>query len=366
MEPVLIIGAGPVGLAAALFLTRRGVPVRILDADARAHATSRALAVNPRTLTFLKDTGVTDAMMAEGNPIQGIQLNYAGRRLAAIRPDWDRIGSEYPMLILPQARSEAHLIDALTKQGVVVERGRTLATLSQTQDAVHAVFADGEILTAPLLFAADGAHSVARHALNIDFPGDGSPTAWHLMDVDMDGPPPNEAWIDFGRGRALVCLPYAGDTFRLFSFGQPVQAAVPADWRLGPVRWQSDFKVSHRIGERLSVGRIALGGDAAHIHSPIGGRGMNLGIEDAWVFAACAADFQDGEPGRIEDYNRLRHHADAAVVKTIRAITGFVTDGGLIADTAKRTLPPLAARFPGLINRGLRVGMGLDHPILLR
>ena len=366
MRPVLIIGAGPVGLAAALFLTRRGVSVRILDADAGPHPTSRALAVSPRTLELLTDSGVAAAIVAEGNKVDGIRLFYDGAPLATVIPDWRRMGSPYPMTILPQARSEAHLIEALSALGVAVERGRALTGLSQTEDAVTAVFADGETQTAPLLFAADGAHSVARHALNIGFPGDSASRPWHLMDADMEGPPTDQVWVNFGSGRAFICLPYAGRTVRLFTFGQPLMDSIPKDWRLGAIRWQSDFTVSHRIADRLSVGRIALGGDAAHIHSPIGGRGMNLGIEDAWVFSACAADFLSGETSRIDDYDRLRRPADAAVVKTIRAITRFVTDDSFIADAAKRTLPPIATRFPGLINRALRVGMGLDHPIPLR
>lgn len=366
MQPVLIIGAGPVGLAAALFLTRRGVPVRILDAESAPHTTSRALAVSPRTLDLLQDSSVAEAILAEGNAIEGLRLNYDGRLLAHVKPDWERIGVAHPMTILPQARSEAHLIEALAALGVTVERGRALAGLSQTEDAVAAVFADGEIVTAPLLFAADGAHSVARHALGIDFVGDGSPEPWHLMDVDIEGPPQHEGWINLGLGRALVCLPFVGQTFRLFAFGQAVLDGVPDSWRLGTVRWQSDFKVSHRIARRLSVGRIALGGDAAHIHSPIGGRGMNLGIEDASVFAACAADFLNGETARIADYDRLRRPVDAAVVKTIRTLTRIVTSNGPIADLAKRTAPPIAVRFPALIDRMLRIGMGLDRPVRLR
>jgi len=365
-QAVLIIGAGPVGLAAALFLTRRGIAVRVLDADAAPHSTSRALAVSPRTLTLLKDSGVTDAMLAEGNSVGGMQLLYRGKPLTRIAPDWARIGTPYPMLILPQARSEALMIEALSALGVRVERGRTLTSLSQTETTVTAAFADGERINGPLLFAADGAHSTARHALDIAYPGDSNPEPWHLMDVDLDGPPPHDGFIDFGSGSAFVCLPYSGNRYRLFAFGRALPDSIPSDWRVGAVHWQSEFTVSHRIAERLSVGRIALGGDAAHIHSPIGGRGMNLGIEDAWVFSACAADFLNGETGRLADYNRLRHPADAAVVRAIRAITRFVTDGGFIADVLKRTAPPIATRFPGLINRALRIGMGLDHPVRLR
>lgn len=366
MAPVLIVGGGPVGLAAALFLTRRGVPVRIVDAEAAPHATSRALAVSPRTLDLLRDSGVAGAVVAEGNPIRGLSLHWRGAPLAEITPDWNRMGAAYPMTILPQARTEAHMIAALAGLGVAVERGRVLTGLEQAADGVRAAFEDGEVLSAPLLYGADGAHSAVRHALGVAFPGDGSPEIWRLMDAVVEGPPPDAGWIDLGPGRALVCLPYAGDVFRLFAFGRPLPDSLPDGWRLGAVRWRSDFKVSHRLADRFSVGRVALGGDAAHIHSPIGGRGMNLGIEDVWVFSACAADFLNGEKDRIAAYGRLRRPADARVVRTIRALTRVVTGDGPVVDLAKRTAPPVLARFPWLVERALRAGMGLDHPIRLR
>ena len=363
---VLIIGAGPVGLAAALFLVRRGVAVRILDAEPTPRTTSRALGVNPRTLELLEDTGVAEAILAEAQPIRALSLHHRGRPLARVTPDWAALGARRPMVILPQARSEALLAKALAGLGVTVERGRALAALSQTEETATAVMADGEALTAPLLFAADGAHSTARHALGVGFPGDGWPEPWRLMDADLDGPPADEGWIDFQPDGGFICLPFSGRTFRLFAFGRPLEERIPAGWRLREVVWESEFRVSHRIAERMAVGRVALGGDAAHIHSPVGARGMNLGIEDAYVFAACAADALAGETGRLEDYHRLRHPVDAAVVRNVRALTGFVRSTGPAADLAKRTIPPLATRFPPLINRVLRIGMGLDHPVRLR
>lgn len=366
LKPVLIIGAGPVGLAAALFLTRRGVPVRLIDADAAPRETSRALGVNPRTLALLEDTGVTAAILAEAQPVRALSLHHHGAPLAAITPDWPGLGATHPMVILPQARSEAHLTGALAQLGVQVERRRAVVSLTQTSTMASTVLADGEVIEAPVVFAADGAHSVVRHALGIDFPGDGWPEPWHLMDVDLQGPPADEGWIDFQPDGAFICLPFSGDAFRLFSFGRPLLERIPADWRVGEIHWQSDFRVSHRIAERLSSGRVALGGDAAHIHSPVGARGMNLGIEDAYVFAACAADFLGGEADRLGDYHRLRHPVDATVVRNVRALTSFVRNTGPLADLAKRIVPPLAVRLPFLINRVLRTGMGLDHPVSLR
>lgn len=363
---VLIVGAGPTGLAAALFLTRRGVPVRLIDAGAAPTRTSKALGVNPRTLTLLESSGVTAAIEAEGQAIRALRIHRLGRPLATVIPDWAALGVDHGMVILPQARTEALLTDALAALGVAVERGLGLTGLSQSADAVTARLSDGSRLAVPVLFAADGAHSVVRKVLGLGFHGDGWDEPWRLIDVDLTGPAADEAWIDLRPTGPFVCLPYSGQTFRLIGFGPPPLEHLPAGWTAGAMRWTSDFHISHRMVEAMTVGRICLGGDAAHIHSPIGARGMNLGIEDAFVFAACAADFLARETGRLDDYGHIRQPVDAAVVRGVRALTATVRDTSGRADMARRLALPVLARLPFVINRVLKLGMGLDHPVRVR
>ena len=363
---VLIVGAGPAGLAAALFLSRRGVPVRIFDAGAEPTRTSKALGVNPRTLALLEDTGVSARILAEAQEMRALFLHHNGKPLTTLKPDWKALGATHPMVILPQARTEALLTEALAALGVVPERGKALTALAQTDDVVTANLADGETIRTPLLFAADGAHSTVRKALDLDFPGDGWDEPWKLMDVDIDGLQPDQGWIDLHDDGALIVLPFSGQTFRLIGFGRPLLDDLPSEWTVGTIHWQSDFHISHRMVERMTVGRVCLAGDAAHIHSPMGARGMNLGIEDAFVYAACAADFLNGEAGRLDDYNRIRHPVDAAVVDRVRRLTGMVRNTSPLADWLKGVVPPLLSRLPFVLNAGLRVGMGLDHPVTVR
>lgn len=363
---VLIVGAGPAGLAGALFLSRRGVPVRIIDAGAEPTRTSKALGVNPRTLSLLEDTGVTARILAEAQEMRSLFLHHNGKPLTTFKPDWKALGASHPMVILPQARTEALLTEALAPFGVVPERGRALAGVSQSAEAVTATLADGETIRTPLLFAADGAHSTVRKALDLDFPGDGWDEPWQLADVAIDGPRPDQGWIDLHDEGVLIVLPFSGQTFRLIGFGRPLLEGLPPEWIVRAIHWESEFRISHRMVERMTVGRICLAGDAAHIHSPMGARGMNLGIEDAFVYAACAADFLNDEAGRLEDYHRIRHPVDAAVVDRVRSLTGLVRNTSPLADWLKGVVPPLLSHLPFAMNAGLRVGMGLDHPVTVR
>ncbi|HLT31114.1 MAG TPA: FAD-dependent oxidoreductase, partial [Myxococcaceae bacterium] len=158
MEPqVLIVGAGPVGLSTALFLKLRDVEVRIVEAKEAPHTTSRALGVNPRTLALFESTGVTEAILKEALVMRALHLHYQGRPVTRVALEPRRLGQKYPMVVLPQARTEALLTDALEQLGVSVERGKALEALEQDASGVTARFADGSEARAAVLFGADGA-----------------------------------------------------------------------------------------------------------------------------------------------------------------------------------------------------------------
>lgn len=365
----LIVGAGPTGLAAALFLVHRGVACRIVDAAPAPAATSRALAVNPRTLSILAGTGVDAAILADGQPIEVLRVHQDGREQARIEIDWRGMGADHPLIALPQARTEALLTAALSARGVAVERGVALTGLSQDGSGVTAVLthADGarEAAAAPLLLGADGAHSVTRHQLGVGFPGSAFPETWLLMDVEIDGPPASEGYIDFTGDGPLIVLPLGPGVFRLIGFGPPLLPRLRKDWTVGKVLWESGFHISHRIAARLNLGRVCLAGDAAHIHSPVGARGMNLGIEDAFVFAACAARFLGGEAGALAAYGGSRRKVDAAVVRRIETLTRLVRAHGPLAPHVRAAVLPLAAHVRPLQHIFARMGMGLDHPLVI-
>jgi 3-(3-hydroxy-phenyl)propionate hydroxylase len=367
MGPILIVGAGPTGLAAALFLAAEGVACRIVDKATAPATESKALAVNPRTLALLEPTGVSARVLAEGRPIRRFELRRNGQVVLAMT--LDELGASFPMTALPQARTEALLAEALAAYGVHPERGVALDELPQSPEAATAVLvhADGrrETVEAPLLFAADGAHSRVRHLLAVDFPGSAFAEPWRLADVRLQAPVDGaEGYVELHPHGLVFALAFDPSHWRIIStIGDPLDH-LPAGAKVAATLWASEFHISHRIAESLAVGRVALGGDAAHLHSPVGARGMNLGIEDAYVFAHIAKEVLGGAPERLQDYGRLRHAVDKDVVQRIEVISRMARGEGLW-NVVREVAPHLAGSLPPLRRLMEETVTGLDHPVRL-
>lgn len=369
-SPVLIAGAGPTGLAAALFLKRLGVQSRIVDPKPEPSRTSNALGVNPRTLDLLEPTGVSAAILSEGLAIDRLAAHQNGKRIGevALDPRAD-LGARFPMVILPQWRTEALLTQALAALGLTPERGLSLCAFTQDDDGVSYTLTDAGGETQPgraaILFGADGAHSTIRKGLGLDFPGSAFPETWTVIDANIDVPEGPHGYVDFRKQGVFLALPYSATHWRLIGFGSDLLSTLPPGWGLKSVQWSSDFHISHRVAPALSHGRVCLAGDAAHIHAPVGARGMNLGIEDAFVFAHCAADFLKGGAHRLADYGRIRHETDAAVVRKVEAITRVARATGPLPRAIRPALLPLVTALPPLMHLVERMVTGLDHQVLL-
>ena len=362
-QDVLIVGAGPTGLALALWLTRLGVRVRIIDKAAKAGTTSRALAVQARILEFYRQLGLADEVVEAGQPMAAVNMWARGRK--AGRVAIGEIGeglSPYPfVLIYPQDQHERLLIRKLAEAGVKVERPVELVGLEQTDDGVTATLRskDGaeETCRAAYLAGCDGAHSVARESLRIAFKGGTYDHLFYVADVQARGVVMDrELHIALDDADFLGVFPLKAEgAARLIGTVRTQAPAETLGWddvsdsamrRLGieveKVNWFSTYRVHHRVAESFRRGRVFLLGDAAHIHSPVGGQGMNTGIGDAvnlaWKLAAALHGTADPrildtyEPERIAFARRL-------VATTDQAFT-VVTQPGALSRKAWLSLAP--------------------------
>ena len=374
---VLIVGAGPTGMVLALWLTRLHVRVRIVDKTAEAGTTSRALAVQARTLEFYRQVGMADKVVERGRRVMAANLWVKGQRAAhAVFGEMGKGLSPYAYaLIFPQDEHEHLLEERLREDGVVVERRTELLRFEEVAGGVQARLRrpDGaeETCEAAYIAGCDGAHSVVRAALGFGFPGGIYNHLFYVADVQVRGELANgELQVGLDTSDFLAVFPLKDEgqvrlvgTVKDGAGGQrddlsweDVSKGVIGWMKIDVerVNWFSTYRVHHRVAERFRGGRAFLMGDAAHIHSPVGGQGMNTGIGDsvnlAWKLAAVlrgvapATLLDSYEPERIAFARQL-------VATTDRAFTGVTSSGWRARLVRLRLVPmllPMAVKFAGV------------------
>ncbi|MEH3145567.1 MAG: FAD-dependent monooxygenase [Methylobacterium frigidaeris] len=366
MAPILIVGAGPVGLTMAAELARYGVAVRLIDRCPHPTETSKALVLWSRTLELLDRAGCTPAFLAAGLRARGATLRREGAVLG--HPSFESIASAYNYaLMIPQSATERLLAEHLSGLGVAVERQVELTGFREAGGGVEARLrhADGreESVATPWLIGCDGAHSTVRHGLGITFAGSAQGDDWLLADVRLDGdgtPPGDEIATYLHRDGPLVIFPIPGGRARVIGVvgrtdpahprAEPTLADVQAvlDARAGagiavadPV-WLTHFRINERKVSEYRHGRVFLAGDAAHIHSPAGGQGMNTGMQDAinlaWKLAMVARG-QAAEP-LLDSYSPERNAVGEMVLRN----AGRLTDMATLSNPAAQAVRNLALR----------------------
>ncbi|AND15236.1 FAD-dependent monooxygenase [Rathayibacter tritici] len=294
--PVLIVGAGPAGLMAAVELTRRAVPVRIIDRLPEASRHSKALGVWPRTFELFQRINPLRQLELAGQYQEGMRYYSDGRRLVTIP-----YTNEARATVLPQPAIERFLEAELNEHGIHVERGTELVSIDVDDHhaSARALRHDGttETISAGYLIGADGASSAVRKALEIPFAGATYPSTFVVVDATIDGnlDPALTHYFCSTRGILVIsALPEGGvrfftsaprdtdpDRLDLAGVQRIIDDRGPGTLRLTSARWISAFTVHARQAARIRHGRAFLIGDAAHIHSPAGGQGLNTGIADA-------------------------------------------------------------------------------------
>ncbi|SFL03557.1 FAD-dependent monooxygenase [Pseudomonas sp. NFACC46-3] len=365
---ILIVGAGPTGLVLALWLTRQGLVVRIVDKSSGPGETSRAMAVQARTLELYRQLGMADAVIEAGYKTPAMNMWARGKRKARI-PLVEAGGdvSPYPfVLIYPQDRHERLLVEQLQSLGLEVERQTELLSFEDRGDYVIARLkhADGreEVLTTAFLAGCDGARSLVRHQVGSGFEGGTYKQLFYVADVSASGfEPADEAHIAFDKSEFVLAFFY-GETgqYRLIGTVRDERAERPEtltfedvghdainglNIRINGVNWFSTYRVHHRVTDQFRWGRAFLLGDAAHVHSPAGGQGMNTGILDAinlaWKLAAVVKG--QAPDALLDSYQAERQAFAQKLVETTDRLFTFATAQGNFADFVRTRIAPLFA-----------------------
>ncbi|TAL61716.1 MAG: FAD-binding protein [Legionella sp.] len=341
---VLIVGAGPVGLFCANELIRHGLTCRIIDKKSNLSERSKALGLHIRTLDIFRDCSFINEVQRQGHQVEGVLFKSKGKTI--VNATFADIDASYHYLIdLPQNQTEAIFNQALEDKGVYVEWDTELTHLSQSPTEIMATIRKPnnkiELFNANWLIACDGAHSTVRHEVNAEFKGSAYQQAWWLADLIVDWEvPENRMAIYISPNGPLACFPMGNKRYRLVmsapqgSSGDPSLSEIEQIFQerstdkaiLSNPIWLSQFSIHHRQIEHYRYDRVFFAGDAAHIHSPMGGQGLNTGIQDiynlAWKLALV--EKRKAKPELLDSYNAERFPVGQEVLKKTDLMTRMI------------------------------------------
>lgn len=349
-ERILIVGAGPTGLTLAVELCRRGFTPTIVDAKEGPSTFSRAIGINPRSLHVLEKSGVTERLLAKGLKVKALEVKDGPQSIAVI--DLGNLPQPYDFtLSLPQDETETVLIERLRELGVDVRWNTRLTAVRQGVDSVEAVFEGLPKEGYEYVVGADGVRSVVRNSAAIPFVGRDYAEAWSVADMRLShGPQPADRAVLDSRagGLGIVFIPLDGQgRYRVVTTKPGIEKYL-RPFGIVEIAEQADFICHVRQAASYRKDRVFLAGDAAHTHSPAGGRGMNLGIEDAYVLARCFAE------NKLDEYERLRHPVGAKVLKLSERLARMMTLRSAFYRFLRNTALKIVAKTPSLQKKALK------------
>jgi 2-polyprenyl-6-methoxyphenol hydroxylase-like FAD-dependent oxidoreductase len=350
---VAVVGAGPTGLALAVTLASAGIEFVIVDRLAEGANTSRAAVVHARTLEVLDELGASQELIARGLRVTRFAVRDGSRRLLTV--PFDSLPTPYQYtLMVPQYETEDVLLGRLRTLDGDVHRPYEVASVVQDEDGVTLTMGTGETLRAGYAVGADGMHSAVREASGIGFTGTAYAESFVLADVSMDwAPGPGEVSLTFGSAGLLVVAPLPGGHYRVVATVDDAPATpdlaivqrllderAPGQARVTSLAWSSRFRVHHRVADHYRNGRLLLAGDAAHVHSPAGGQGMNTGIQDGYALGTAFAT------GQLDGYEAQRRPVAERVVAFTDRMTRIATTRNRAVRGARNVVLPLLGHLP--------------------
>jgi 2-polyprenyl-6-methoxyphenol hydroxylase-like FAD-dependent oxidoreductase len=379
---VVVVGAGPVGLWLACELQLAGVPTLVLEREVERSPHSKALGIHARTIEVLAMRGLASQVIDAGVRVPSWHFGMLESRM-----DFQELDTPFPyMLALPQVRTEELFEKRALDLGARILRGRAVTAVTQDESSVSVTLDDGDVVRADYVVGCDGAGSTVRKSAGIAFPGTDATTWAYLGDVHLDAPPQGP----YGRyttDGALIVAPIPGGRYRVTGVDPAQQNNAPltlADLRASTIRvagtdfgmrdpaWLSKFSSASRQAASYRAGRILLAGDAAHMHMPAGGVGLNVGVQDAmnlgWKLAAVA---QSRAPQHLLDtYHTERHPVGVDLLEHTNAQTALISTFTPEMAALRATFNKLIKSQPGVARElagklsGLDVAYAPDtHPL---
>lgn len=362
---VLIVGAGPVGLFLANECARRGMTHRIIESHATQSSVSKALAIFPRTLEIFDMAGIAGAFSEVANRVTGVTIVSHKRTLGRI--DFTPPDTRYPFVaMVPQDVTEKLLVENLTRLGAKVEYETTLVSAHQTDTGVEAIInchGTSAVIEAKFLVGCDGAHSTVRNLVGLPFDGGDYAEQYMLADVvTNEALPADELQLCPSEQGPLAIFPMSPTRRRLVATvderdGEApsldlvrtiLADRAPAGLAAESLNWSAYFKIHHRSVSRMSSGRVIVAGDAAHIHSPFGGQGMNTGLQDVWnlVWKLDFAAQGKATDELLKSYSEERHPIVRAVIETTHVLTSGLGSRSPLVQGIRNTVIPVATHIP--------------------
>ena len=361
---VLIVGAGPVGLFLGNECARRGLRWRVVETRAGQSVHSKALAIFPRTLEIFDMAGIAAPFLAAANRVTSVSLSAHGRRLAHMRFEPEE--TPYPFVaMVPQDVTEKLLVEELRRKGGDVSYETTFVSADAAESTVAAVLEHGgsrSTVSASFLVGCDGAHSAVRHGLAIPFEGAAYEDSFLLADVETnDALPADELQLCPSEKGPAAIFPMSavrrrivatvdrpeGDAPSLDLVRRILADRAPRELEAKALHWSSYFKIHHRHVAHLRAGRMFLAGDAAHIHSPFGGQGMNTGLQDVWNLVWKLDLFLNlrGNERLLDSYEAERLPVIRNVIEMTDTMTRVMSTPNRFAQTLRDAVIPMVSRL---------------------